>query len=103
MYFIVKLIKGEFREASESNIVFRNGYHAFRIVYLARESINLVETPREVNEREGFEKTRTYKEWEIKEEYPEWLSWNYRLDIGDSNKPEDYGDMKPSKIQSIVL
>ena len=89
---------------TQKNIIFRNGYHALRDVYLARESISLVETPREIKEREGFEKTRTYKEWEnkIKEEYPKWTSWNYGLDIGDNNKPDDYGDIKPSKIQSIA-
>ncbi|WP_455246800.1 hypothetical protein [Rothia aeria] len=65
-----------YNEVREKNIIFRNGYHALRDVYLARESISLVETPREIKEREGFEKTRTYKEWEnkIKEEYPEWTS-----------------------------
>lgn len=90
---------------TQKNIIFRNGYHALRDVYLARESISLVETPREIKEREGFEKTRIYKEWEnkIKEEYPKWTSWNYGLDIGDNNKPDDYGDIKPSKIQSIAL
>ena len=88
---------------TQKNIIFRNGYHALRDVYLARESISLVETSREIKEREGFEKTRIYKEWEnkIKEEYPKWTSWNYGLDIGDNNKPDDYGDIKPSKIRSI--
>ena len=90
---------------TQKNIIFRNGYHALRDVYLARESISLVETSREIKEREGFEKTRIYKEWEnkIKEEYPKWTSWNYGLDIGDNKKPDDYGDIKPSKIQSIAL
>ena len=89
----------------QKNIIFRNGYHALRDVYLARESISLVETPREIKEREVFEKTRIYKEWEnkIKEEYPKWTSWNYGLDIGDNNKPEVSGDIKTSKIRSIVL
>ena len=85
------------------NIIFRNGYHALRDVYLARESISLVETPREIKEREGFEKTRIYKDWEIKEEYPEWTSWNYGLDIGCNNKPEVSGDIKTSKVRSIFL
>ena len=100
----VMTFRAEKFNKTQKNIIFRNGYHALRDVYLARESISLVETPREIKEREGFEKTRTYKEWEnkIKEEYPKWTSWNYGLDIGDNNKPDDYGDIKPSKIQSIA-
>jgi hypothetical protein len=101
----VMIFRAEKFNKTQKNIIFRNGYHALRNVYLARESISLVETPREIKEREGFEKTRAYKEWEnkIKEEYPKWTSWNYGLDIGDNNKPDDYGDINPSKIQSIVL
>lgn len=101
----VMTFRAEKFNKTQKNIIFRNGYHALRDVYLARESISLVETPREIKEREGFEKTRTYKEWEnkIKEEYPEWTSWNYGLDIGCNNKPEVSGDIKTSKIRSIFL
>lgn len=101
----VMTFRAEKFNKTQKNIIFRNGYHALRDVYLARESIGLVETPREIKEREGFEKTRIYKEWEnkIKEEYPKWTSWNYGLDIGCNNKPEVSGDIKTSKIRSIFL
>ena len=99
----VMTFRAEKFNKTQKNIIFRNGYHALRDVYLARESISLVETPREIKEREGFEKTRIYKDWEIKEEYPEWTSWNYGLDIGCNNKPEVSGDIKTSKIRSIFL
>ena len=101
----VMIFRAEKFNKTQKNIIFRNGYHALRDVYLARESISLVETPREIKERKGFEKTRTYKEWEnkIKEEYPKWTSWNYGLDIGCNNKPEVSGDIKTSKIRSIFL
>lgn len=105
LFFIVKFIKEEYREARESNIVFRNGYHALRDVYLARESIKLIENSKERMEREEFEKSRNYKRWKnkIKREHPKWESWNYGLDIGCNNKPEVSGDIKTSKIRSIVL
>lgn len=95
----VMTFRAEKFNKTQKNIIFRNGYHALRNVYLARESISLVETPRESKERKGFKNTRAYKEWEnkIKEEYTEWTSWNYGLDIGYSNKPEDSGDIMPSK------
>ena len=99
----VMTFRAEKFNKTQKNIIFRNGYHALRDVYLARESISLVETPREIKEREGFEKTRIYKDWEIKEEYPEWTSWNYGLDIGCNNKPEVSGDIKTSKVRSIFL
>ena len=56
-------------------------------------------------EREEFEKSRNYKRWKnkIKREHPKWESWNYGLDIGCNNKPEVSGDIKTSKIRSIVL
>jgi hypothetical protein len=54
--FIVKAIMEVFREARESNIVFRNGYHALKGVYLARKSIELIESSKEQRERKGFEK-----------------------------------------------
>ena len=99
----VMTFRAEKFNKTQKNIIFRNGYHALRDVYLARESISLVEIPREIKEREGFEKTRIYKDWEIKEEYPEWTSWNYGLDIGCNNKPEVSGDIKTSKVRSIFL
>lgn len=104
-HFIVKSIMGESREARESNIIFRNGYHALRDVYLARESIKLIESSKERMEREKFEKSKTYKKWKnkVQKEHPEWESWNYGLDIDCNNKPKVPGDIKPSKIQSIVL
>lgn len=88
--FIVKAIMEVFREARESNIVFRNGYHALKGVYLARKSIELIESSKEKRERKGFEKSKIYKRWKnkIKNEHPEWESWNYGLDIGSDNNPE---------------
>jgi hypothetical protein len=88
--FIVKAIMEVFREARESNIVFRNGYHALKGVYLARKSIELIESSKEQRERKGFEKSKIYKRWKnkIKNEHPEWKSWNYGLDIGSDNNPE---------------
>ena len=88
--FIVKFIMEESRDARESNIVFRNGYHALRDVYLARESIELIESSKEKRERKRFKKSKIYKRWEnkIKNEHPEWRSWNYGLDIGSDNNPE---------------
>lgn len=94
-----------FDEVREKNIIFRNGYHALRDVYLARKSIELIESSKERMEREEFEKSRTYKRWKnkVKREHPKWESWNYGLDIGCNNKPEISGDIKTSKIRSIVL
>ena len=74
----------------ENSIVFRNGYHALRDVYLARKSISLVETPKENEERKDFEKSKEYKEWwdKVKEDHPEWTSWNYGLSISWDNNPD---------------
>ena len=79
-----------YNEVREKNIIFRNGYYALRNVYLARKSIELIESSKEKRERKGFEKSKIYKRWKnkIKNEHPEWESWNYGLDIGSDNNPE---------------
>ena len=79
-----------YNEVREKNIIFRNGYYALRNVYLARKSIELIESSKEKRERKGFEKSKIYKRWKnkIKNENPEWESWNYGLDIGSDNNPE---------------
>ena len=72
------------------NIVFRNGYHALKDIYLIREHEGAQETSKENKEREYFEKTKEYKEWwdKVKKDHPEWTSWNYGLSISWDNDPE---------------
>lgn len=74
----------------ENNIVFRNGYHALKDIYLIRGYKGVHETPEEDKERKAFEKTKEFKEWrdKVKKEHPEWTSWNYGLSISWDNKPD---------------
>lgn len=86
-YNVTKKTDSKFRTM---NIVFRNGYHALKDIYLIREHEGVQETSKENKEREDFEKTKEYKEWEnkVKKEHPDWGSWNYGLNIGWDNKPD---------------
>lgn len=74
----------------ENNIVFRNGYHALKDIYLIRGYKGVHETPEEDKERKAFEKTKEFKEWrdKVEKEHPEWNSWNYGLSISWDNKPD---------------
>ena len=74
----------------ENNIVFRNGYHALKDIYLMRGYKGVHETPEEDKERKAFEKTKEFKEWrdKVEKEHPEWNSWNYGLSISWDNKPD---------------
>ena len=74
----------------ENNIVFRNGYHALKDIYLIRGYKGVHETPEEDKERKAFEKTKESKEWrdKVEKEHPEWNSWNYGLSISWDNKPD---------------
>lgn len=78
------------KTSRENNIIFRNGYHALKDVYLIRKYEGIQETPKENKEREDFEKTKEYKEWwdKVKEDHPEWTSWNYGLSISWDNNPD---------------
>lgn len=74
----------------ENNIVFRNGYHALKYIYLIRGYKGVHETPEEDKERKAFEKTKEFKEWrdKVKKDHPEWTSWNYGLSINWDNNPD---------------
>lgn len=86
-YNAAKKIDSKFRTM---NIVFRNGYHALKDIYLIRENEGVQETSKENKEREDFEKTKEYKEWwdKVKKDHPQWTSWNYGLSISWDNNPD---------------
>lgn len=84
------VIKKTYNNLRMMNIVFRNGYHALKDIYLIRNYEGVQETPKENKEREDFKKTKEYKEWwdKVKEDHPEWTSWNYGLSISWDNNPD---------------
>ena len=77
-------------EFLENNIIFRNSYYALCGIYLAKEVVGLSEVDEEKGERETFESTKEYKDWEDKnrKKHPEWTSWNYGLSISWDNNPD---------------
>lgn len=78
-------IKKTYKNFRMMNIVFRNGYHALKDIYLIRGYKGVHETPEEDKERKAFEKTKEYKKW--KKENPRLKSWNYGLSINWDNNP----------------
>lgn len=74
----------------KQHIVFRNGYRAFKRIYLSEECVDLLENPKEYKERNKFEKTGEYKKWkkEMDEKGLNWGSWNYGLNIDWNNDPD---------------
>ena len=84
------VIKKTYNNLRMMNIVFRNGYHALKDIYLIRNYEGVQETPKENKEREDFEKTKEYKEWrdKVEKDHPEWTSWNYGLSISWDNNPD---------------
>ena len=84
------VIKKTYNNLRMMNIVFRNGYHALKDIYLIRNYEGVQETPKENKEREDFEKTKEYKEWrdKVKKDHPQWTSWNYGLSISWDNDPD---------------
>lgn len=89
-WIIMREIKEEVREKNLiKNISYRNCYYALRDVFLI-DGLELVESPDEREERGEFEKTKEYKEWwdKVKEDHPEWTSWNYGLSISWDNNPD---------------
>ena len=74
----------------QKNIIFRNGYHALKDIYLINPYGDLIEADREDIEREKFEKGKAYDFWykRNKKDHPEWrTSWNYGLSISWDNNP----------------
>ncbi|WP_278551035.1 hypothetical protein [Rothia dentocariosa] len=74
----------------QKNIIFRNGYHALKDIYLINPYGDLIEADKENIEREKFEKGKTYNFWykRNKKDHPEWrTSWNYGLSISWDNNP----------------
>lgn len=75
----------------QKNIIFRNGYHALKDIYLINPYGDLIEADREDIEREKFEKGKAYDFWykRNKKDHPEWrTSWNYGLSISWDNNPD---------------
>lgn len=91
----------------ENNIVFRNGYHALKDIYLIRNYEGVQETPKENKEREDFEKTKEYKEWrdKVKKDHPDWSSWNYGLSINWDNRPykNNTNGLEPNHLPSSLF
>lgn len=72
------------------NIIFRNGYHALKDIYLINPYGGLIEVDKENIEREKFAKGKAYDFWykRNKKDHPEWrTSWNYGLSISWDNNP----------------
>lgn len=75
----------------QKDVIFRNGYHTLRSIYLINSHIELDESDKEKKERSKFEKGRPmiFGIQELRKTYPMWGSWNYGLDIGSDNNPEE--------------
>ena len=74
----------------QKNIIFRNGYHALRNIYLFNSYIELDENDEEKKERRKFKNGKAYNFWykRNKKDHPEWrTSWNYGLSISWDNNP----------------
>lgn len=75
------------------DITFRNGYRALKYVYLAPGVSDVVEDEVQEDQRNNFEKHRRYghpyRIWKksIKDDHPDWSSWNYGLNIDWNNDP----------------
>ena len=91
----------------ENNIVFRNGYHALKDIYLIRGYKGVHETPEEDKERKAFEKTKEFKEWrdKVEKDHPEWTSWNYGLSISWDNNPYkiNTNGLEPNHLPSSLF
>ena len=74
----------------KNNIVFRNGYHALKDIYLIEGRKEIYENAKEIKERDEFEESGEYGEWKKKTEKKglDWESWNYGLLIDWDNDPK---------------
>ena len=101
------VIKKTYNNLRMMNIVFRNGYHALKDIYLIRNYEGVQETPKENKEREDFEKTKEYKEWrdKVKKDHPDWSSWNYGLSINWDNRPykNNTNGLEPNHLPSSLF
>ena len=85
------------------NIIFRNGYHALKDIYLINPYGGLIEVDKENIEREKFAKGKAYDFWykRNKKDHPEWrTSWNYGLSISWDNNPykSNTGSLEPNHL-----
>ncbi|RUP71573.1 hypothetical protein D8M23_09300 [Rothia sp. HSID18067] len=90
IFACIMVYRAEKLNKIQKNIIFRNGYHALKDIYLINPYGDLIEADREDIEREKFEKGKAYDFWykRNKKDHPEWrTSWNYGLSISWDNNP----------------